>query len=132
MLRRFAAALLAASMITAPALAEGTTTAKPPAVQTTVPDAKVKPEVDKTVHTKRHVLRHVKHRKHATHVTHLRHKKHVTHVRHGKAHRVHLVRHGKVHHVHLVKHKKVLAKQPVTQPGAPEAATKPATRSGTN
>jgi len=73
MLRKFAVALLAASMFTAPVLAQGTQTANPPAKTGAVAAAPkaiaAKPALKaaKVKHAKRHVAR-VKHVKHFKHV----------------------------------------------------------------
>ena len=72
MLRKFAVALLAASMFTAPVLAQGTQTASPPAKTGTVGPAATAPKVvaakpalkaAKVKHAKRHVAH-----KHARHL----------------------------------------------------------------
>jgi len=82
MLRKFAVALLAASMFTAPVLAQGTQTASPPAKTGAVAAPKAiaaKPALKaaKVKHAKRHVAR----------------VKHVKHVRAASSHRSHHARH---------------------------------------
>ena len=106
MLRKFAAVLIAATMFTAPALAQGTAPApSAPATQSgTAPTAK--PAV-KTVKVKKQ--KHVKKAKAHKHAKHMKRGKHVKHVRH---------------------HKPVAAK-PVTT-GGPAAVTKPAPQPRTN
>jgi hypothetical protein len=85
MLKTFAAALIAASMLTAPAFAQGTAPApSAPATQMTKAPAKV-------VKAKKHykVKKHVHVRKHVRHVRHARHgRHHVKHVRAPAAHTV--------------------------------------------
>src|SRR5712671_2049843 len=86
MLRKFAVALLAASMFTAPVLAQGTQTANPPAKTGAVAAAPkaiaAKPALKaaKVKHAKRHVAR-------------VKHVKHVRHVRAASSHRIHHARH---------------------------------------
>ena len=72
MLKTFAAVLIAASMLTAPALAQGTTPApSAPATQMT------KAPAVKVVKAKKHaVKKHVHVRKHVRHVRHARHVRH--------------------------------------------------------
>lgn len=80
MFKTFAAVLIAASMLTAPALAQGTVSAKAT-------------EMTKVVsHKHARVIKHGRH--HVKHVRHVRHGRH--HVRHtGKhTHAVHVVRHA--------------------------------------
>jgi hypothetical protein len=83
MLRKFAVALLAASVFTAPVLAQGTPTASPPAKTGAVAAAPkaiaAKPALKaaKVKHAKRHVAR----------------VKHVKHVRAASSHRIHHARH---------------------------------------
>jgi hypothetical protein len=85
MLKTFAAALIAASMLTAPALAQGTGATKPATEMTKV----VK------VHKHVRVTKHVRARHHVKHVRHVRHgRHHVRHVNGKRAHAVHVVRHG--------------------------------------
>ena len=76
MFKTFAAALIAASMLTAPALAQGAGSSKPATEMTKV--AKVH--------------KHVRGRHHVKHVRHGRH--HVRHVTHKRVHAVHAVRHA--------------------------------------
>ena len=82
MFKTFAAALIAASMLTAPALAQGSGSAKPATEMTKVAKA------HKHVRATKHGRHHVKHVRHARHGHH--------HVRHtGKhTHAVHVVRHA--------------------------------------
>jgi hypothetical protein len=79
MLRKFAAVLIAASMLTAPAFAQGTATpaSKAPATAT-APAAKA--PAASTVTTK--VIKKNKKAKHVKHVRHVKHVKHVKKVRH--------------------------------------------------
>ena len=79
MLKKFAAVLIAASMLTGPAFAQGTATpaSKAPATAT-APAAKA--PVASTVTTKV-----IKKNKKAKHVKHVRHVKHVKKVRHHQA-----------------------------------------------
>ncbi len=99
MLRKFAVALLAASVFTAPAFAQGTSPATPPAKTGTVAPAATsgapkvvtaKPtlKVAKVKHGKRYAGRHV------AHVKHMKHVKHVTTAKsaHGAKHVRHVVR----------------------------------------
>jgi hypothetical protein len=94
MLKKFAVALVAASMLTAPVLLAGASQAAPATTQTvTVPATK---GAVKTV------------------------KKHRKHVRHAKRHTAKIMRHGKVHAAHarhgkVVKHARKTVRQPVTQ-----------------
>ena len=80
MLRKFAVALLAASVLTAPAFAQGGSTATPPAKTETKSDAPpkvvtAKPlEAAKVKSTKRYAHHH---RHHAKHVAHVKRAKHV-------------------------------------------------------
>ncbi len=73
MLKQIAAALLAASVVAAPALAAETGASKP-AVETS------KPAVDAKVKHPRHARHHVRHHRHVTHVR----VKHVKQVKHAK------------------------------------------------
>jgi hypothetical protein len=108
MLRTLTAALLAASMIVAPALALEQSPA--PAAPATAPGSAKAATADKATATP---SRHAGHAKHVRHVKHAKHVRHVTHVRHAKA----------------VKH----AVKPVKRDGGDHhAATKPATKSGAN
>jgi hypothetical protein len=79
MLKTFAAALIAASMLTAPALARGVGHSKPATEMT-------------KVHKHVQVTKHVRHRHHVKHLRHGRH--HVRHVTGKRAHAVHVVRHA--------------------------------------
>jgi hypothetical protein len=85
MFKTFAAVLIAASMLTAPAFAQSTTPAPsaPAAQMTKAPAVKV-------VKAKRH---HVKKHVHA--------RVHVKHVRHARHHRRHHVRHASVKRTHV-------------------------------
>jgi hypothetical protein len=86
MLTKFAVALIAATMLTAPALAQSTTpTPAAPATQSN------KPSAVKTVNVSKH-----KHVKKAGIHRHARHVKHVRHARHGRHH----VKHVAVKHLH--------------------------------
>ena len=82
MLNKFAAVLIAASMLTAPAFAQGTATpaAKAP-VTAAAPVAKA--PAASTVTTK--VIKKHKRAKHVKHVRHVRHVKHVKKIRHHRA-----------------------------------------------
>ena len=86
MLKTFAAVLIAASMLTAPAFAQGTSPAPTaPATQMT------KGPAVKVVKAKKHhkVKKHVHARVHVKHVRHARHGRH--HVRHASVKRTHAV-----------------------------------------
>ncbi len=130
MLRNFAVALLAATVLTAPALAQGAskTDATTPAAAATTPASKTaaKPE-QKTVAAKPTQTSASVH-KHHRHVAHLKHGKHVAHLKHVKhAKYVKAVpsTDGAKHHVRHV------AKKPASTTGAAAANTaKP--KSGTN
>jgi hypothetical protein len=106
MLRKFAAVLIAATMLTAPALAQGTAPAPAaPATQSgTAPAAK---SAVKTVKVKKH--KQVKKAKAHKHAKHMKRGKHAKHVRHGKP----------------------VAAKPVTT-GGPAADTKPVPQPRTN
>ena len=82
MLKTFASVLIAASMLTAPAFAQGTATpaSKAPATAT-APAAKA--PVASTVTTK--VIKKNKKAKHVKHVRHVKHVKHMKKVRHHHA-----------------------------------------------
>jgi len=82
MFKTFAAALVAASMLTAPVLAQGAGAAKPAT------------EMTKVVKVHKHVrtTKHVRGRHHVKHVRHGRH--HVRHVKGNHKHAVHVVRHS--------------------------------------
>jgi len=89
MLKKFAAAVIAASLIAGPVLAQGTlqTTTKTPATtsQTAVKaDVKVKKSELIVTKTKKHVAMHRHHRKHFAHVKHVKHVKYATHGKHVK------------------------------------------------
>jgi predicted membrane-bound mannosyltransferase len=82
MMRKFAAALIAASLIAGPVLAQGTsqgtpTTASQPAVKADVKKAATKKHVHKITKSKMHAAKAVKHVKHAKHVKHIKHVKRV-------------------------------------------------------
>ena len=87
MLRKLAAAVIAASLIAGPALAQGTlqTTTKTPAANVAV---KANGPVQKSelivTKTKKHVAMHRHARKHFAHVKHVKHVKIVKHVKHLK------------------------------------------------
>ena len=89
MLRKLAAAVIAASLIAGPVLAQGTNqaTIKAPAT-TSQPAAKANGTVQKSelivTKTKKHVATHRLHRKHFAHVKHVKHVKVVKHVKHIK------------------------------------------------
>ena len=90
MLKTFAAALIAASMLTVPAMAQGAGSAKPATEMTKAGPAKIA-----KVHKHVRVTKHLRGRHQMKHVRHVRHGRH--HVRHmtGKrAHAVHVVRHA--------------------------------------
>ena len=95
MLKKFAVALVAASMLTAPVLLAGASQAAPATAQTiTVPATKASVKTVK------------KHRKHVRHA-----KRHTAKImRHGKTHSAKATRHGKV-----AKHARKVVRQPVTQ-----------------
>jgi hypothetical protein len=128
MLRNFAVALLAATVLTAPALAQGMKTdTKTPAAATTTTAPKADAKTDrKTVAAKpTHTAGMHKHHRH---VAHLKHGKHVAHVKHGK--HVKYVKaapstDGAKHHVRHV------AKKPAGTTGA-AAANSAKPKSGTN
>ena len=92
MLRKFAAAMIAASLIAGPALAQGNlsapATTSQPAVKVQVKaDGKVQKSELLVTKTKKHVAMHRHHRKHFAHVKHVKHvkyAKHGTHVEHLK------------------------------------------------
>jgi hypothetical protein len=67
MLKHIAAALLAASVIAAPAFAADTSATKP-AAETTKPATTAKPAEQTKVEHKRHVRHHVRHHRHVKHV----------------------------------------------------------------
>ncbi len=111
MLRKLAVALLAASVFTVPALAQGTapkTTDKPAAATTTAPKVAAKP-----------TLKSAKVRKHHRHVAHVRHDKHGKYVKAAGS-------------LHGVKHQaRPIAQQPAPTVGSATTGTaKP--KSGTN
>jgi purine nucleoside phosphorylase len=89
MFRKLAAAIVAASLIAGPALAQGTTqsttivpvTKSAPAVKA---DAKVQKSELIVTKTKKHVAMHRHTRKHFAHVRHVKHVKFVKHVKHLK------------------------------------------------
>jgi hypothetical protein len=89
MLRKLAAAVIAASLIAGPALAQGIlpTTTKAPTT-TSQPVAKVDVKVQKAesivTKTKKHVAMRMHHRKHFTHVKHVKYAKHGFHTKHVK------------------------------------------------
>ena len=90
MLKTFAAALIAASMVTAPALAQGTGSSAPATEM-----AKSSPAKAATAHKHVRVTKHVRGRHHVKHVRHVRHgRHHVRHVTGKRAHAVHVVRHA--------------------------------------
>jgi Ni/Co efflux regulator RcnB len=95
MLKKFAVALVAASMLSAPVLLAGASKAAPATTQTiTVPATKASVKTVKA------------HRKHVRHA-----KRHTAKVvRHGKVHTARTARHGKA-----VKHARKMVRQPVTQ-----------------
>ena len=82
MLRNFAVALLAATVLAAPALAQGTPNAdtKTPAAAATAPAPKTDQKTVATKPTQTSAGVHERHR----HVAHLKHRKHVAHVKHVK------------------------------------------------
>jgi len=81
MLRNFAVALLAATVLTAPALAQGTNAdTKTPAAAATAPASKTDQKTVATKPTQKSASVH----KHHRHVAHLKHGKHVAHVKHMK------------------------------------------------
>jgi hypothetical protein len=89
MLKTFAAALIAASMLTAPALAQGTGSSAPATEMTKAAPAKVA-----MVHKQVRGTKHARARHHVKLVRHVGHGRH--HVRHvGKhTHAVHVARHA--------------------------------------
>ncbi len=117
MLRTLSAALLAASMIVAPALAAEKSAPSPTAA---APSDTKAATADKGVAK---TIRHA-HRKHVRHVKHVRHLRHVVHVKHTKH----------VKHVRIAKPAKPAATsaKPAGTDQKAVAAPKPATRSGTN
>ncbi len=96
MLRKFAVALLAASVFTAPVFAQGGGAPATPSVKTETKSDRATPKVvnanpalkSAKVKTSKHYARHhVKHVKHVAHVKHVKHVK-VAHAAHGtKAHK---------------------------------------------
>ena len=89
MLRKLAAAVIAASLIAGPALAQGTiqgttnapTTIGQPAAKA---DVKVKKSELIVTKTKKHVATRGHHRKHFAHVKHVKHMKYAKHGKHVK------------------------------------------------
>jgi hypothetical protein len=88
MLRKFAAAVIAVSLIAGPALAQGnqarpatTTTTSQPAVKGDVKAKKTELMVTKT---KKHAAVRTHHRKHFVHVKHVKHVKYAKHGKHLK------------------------------------------------
>jgi hypothetical protein len=86
MLRKFAAAVIAVSLIAGPALAQGSqptpaTTTGQPAVKG---DVKVKKTELMVTKTKKHVAVRAHHRKHFAHVKHVKHVKYAKHGKHLK------------------------------------------------
>jgi hypothetical protein len=85
MLRKLAAAVIAASLIAGPALAQGNmnapATTSQPAAKANGPAQKSELIVTKT---KKHVAMHRHHRKHFAHVKHVKHVKIVKHAKHLK------------------------------------------------
>jgi hypothetical protein len=94
MLRKFAVALLAASVLTAPVFAQGNGAAATPPVKTETKSNSATPKVvtanpslktAKVKTSKRYAHHHVKHVRHVAHVTHVNHVAHVKRVKHVKA-----------------------------------------------
>jgi hypothetical protein len=124
MFRKFAVALVAASVLTAPAFAQGNGATAAPRVKTETKSDNATPRVvnanptfktTKIRTSKRYARHHVKHVKHVAHAKRLRHVahatpvKHVWHVAHVKPikhvrHVAHVKRSGHVAHVKPVKH----------------------------
>ncbi len=84
MLRKFAAAVIAASLIAGPALAQGNSNAPATISQPAKVNAKVQKSELIVIKTKKHVAMHRHHRKHFAHVKHVKHVKVVKHVKHLK------------------------------------------------
>ena len=85
MLRKLVAAVIAASLIAGPALAQGNTYAPLTSGQAAVKtDGKVQKSELIITKTKKHVAMHRHHRKHFAHVKHVKHVKFVKHVKHLK------------------------------------------------
>ena len=85
MLSKFAAAVIAASLIAGPVLAQGTlqTTTKTPAATVAVKaDGKVQKSELVVTKTKKQVA--VSHRHHRKHFAHVKHVKHMKYAKHGK------------------------------------------------
>jgi hypothetical protein len=125
MFRKLAVALIAATVFTAPVLAQSTAPAKNDAAPaTTAPattaPATTAPKADRAKPTVRHAhhVRRVHHVRHAHHVRHMHHVWHKHHVRHG-----HHVKHVK-HVMHVKKHHKVAK---ITRKGATYMRAVPAT-----
>ena len=95
MLRKFAVALLAASVFTAPVFAQGSGAPATPSVKTEIKSDSATPKVvnanptlktAKVKTSKRYARHHVNHVKHVAHVTRVKHVK-VAHVHGAKAHK---------------------------------------------
>ena len=89
MLRKFAAAVIAASLIAGPALAQGnlntpSTTSQPAVMAQVKADGKVQKSELIVTKTKKHVAMHRHHRKHFAHVKHVKYATHGKHVKHAK------------------------------------------------
>jgi hypothetical protein len=89
MLRKFAAAMIAASLIAGPALAQGNlntpSTTSQPAVKAQVKaDGKVQKSELIVTKTKKHVAMHRHHQKHFAHAKHVKFVKHVKHIKQVK------------------------------------------------
>jgi hypothetical protein len=92
MFKKLAVALVAATMFTAPALAQGGTDAKTGATPAKVVTVHKSPKYAKVKHVKRYAARHHRHAKHVVHVKRVKYvraatspyavKHHVHHVRH--------------------------------------------------
>jgi len=101
MLRKFAAVLIAATMLTAPALAQGTApTPSAPAMRSSKvsaakPDAKI---VKVTKHKKVKKAGIHRHAKHVKHVRHARHGRH--HIKHASVKRTHAIKATTGHGTH--------------------------------
>jgi len=125
MLRQLSAALIAASMLVAPALAADTAKAPVAPAQTVAPDGKATSTVEKS-----HVAKHVRHRHvhtagrthHHSHVKYATpaHRKHVRHVAQAK----HPGRTAQIHS-QQVRSKPAVTGEPTVKPARPAAPPSP-------
>ena len=130
MSRNFAVALLAATLLTAPAFAQGTPNAdtKAPAAAATTPSSKTDQKTVAAKPTQKPTQKSASVHKRHRHVAHLNHVKHVAHVKHVKPEKYVKAVPATDSAKHQVRH---VSKEPASTTGS--AAANPAKpKSGTN